>query len=142
MGVHRYENLILLKIFSIVLSMGVTGKNNVKKIVHIFINIELTKKTALTGLRIHKADNLFEVHTSAPQRIFTAYGALIIERYDFSEICVLAPSFQKINPPIFELQKSTIYHFKSLEKWYSMKIFSKTSNETLPSKKPKNMVCH
>ena len=122
--------------------MGVTGKNIIKKNIHIFINIELTKKTAPAVSRIHKADNLFEVQMSAPQRNFTAYGGLIIERYDFSEICVLAPSFQRIYPRTFELQKSTIYHIKSLEKWYSMMIFSKTSTETLLSKKPKNMVCH
>ena len=33
---------------------------------------------------------------------------------------------------------STIYHIKALEKIYPMMLFSKTSTETLPLKKPKN----
>ena len=31
-----------------------------------------------------------------------------------------------------------IHHSKTLEKFYSMMFFSKTSTETLPSKNPKN----
>ena len=40
---------------------------------------------------------------------------------------------------IFELQKSIIYRWKGLEKCYSTITFSKTSTETIPSKKPKNL---
>ena len=43
------------------------------------------------------------------------------------------------NQRTFELQKSIIYHWKGLEKCYSLKTFSKTLTETLPSKNPKTL---
>ena len=36
MGVHKKESLILLKLFRVVLAMGVHRKNNIKNFIHIF----------------------------------------------------------------------------------------------------------
>ena len=43
------------------------------------------------------------------------------------------------NEKNFKIKPSTKYHWKGLEKCSSMMLFSKTSTETLPLKKPKNL---